>query len=143
VHLLLRDVADSDLPVFFVHQADPESVELAGVPPRDAKAFAEHWAEVRNDPEVVTRTIVVDGQVAGRVVCFRRDGRRELGYWVGREHWGRGIGQAAVTAFLASYDVRPLAATVSSGNEASLRILASCGFLRTGEAAGVVSLRLD
>src|SRR5439155_16255443 len=30
-------------------------------------------------------------EVAGYVLSFARDGRREVGYRLGREHWGRGI----------------------------------------------------
>jgi hypothetical protein len=33
--VLLRDVEEADLPVFFQHQLDPEATRMAGIPTRD------------------------------------------------------------------------------------------------------------
>src|SRR5262249_254260 len=40
-------------------------------------------------------TIVADAQVAGHMLCLERDEKREVGYWLGRAYWGRGIATAA------------------------------------------------
>jgi RimJ/RimL family protein N-acetyltransferase len=53
-----------------------------------------HQAKIRADPPVITRTIVVDGDVAGWIACWG-DEKRAVGYWVGREHWGKGVATAA------------------------------------------------
>ena len=54
--------------------------------------------------------------------------RRLIGYWVGREHWGRGIATAALDAFLGLIDDRPLYAIVAVHNKGSIRVLEKCGF---------------
>jgi len=74
---------------------------------------------------------------------------REVGYWIGREHWGRGVATAALAAFVAEVTERPLFAHVVNSNAGSIRVLEKCGFRRTGDptvaADGVVELlyRLD
>ena len=140
----LREVRDGDVAVFYAHQADPASSELAGVPSRDREAHEAHWARIRADPAVVIRTVLVDGEVAGQVLSFPRDGVRELGYWLGREYWGRGVASAAVAAFLPLVPERPLHAVVADHNKASRRVLERLGFevvARKGETAQL--LRLD
>jgi RimJ/RimL family protein N-acetyltransferase len=129
----LREVEDGDLPLFFEWQRDPESVALSGVPARDRPAFDAHWARIRRDPSGTLRTVVADGEVVGNTLAFDQSGRRVVGYWVGREHWGRGIATRALAAFLAELPERPLHATVSPGNAGSVRVLEKCGFTLEGE----------
>ena len=139
----LRPVEPADLPIFFEHQRDPVALLMAGMPGRDLETFNEHWARILADDAVRIRTVVVDGQVAGNVLSFERDGRREIGYWIGRDHWGRGVATAALAAFLGEEKARPLHAGVVPENGGSLRVLAKCGFAGCGEEDGRVILRLD
>jgi RimJ/RimL family protein N-acetyltransferase len=129
----LRAVEDADLPVFFEWQRDPASTALAGLPARDRAAFEAHWARIRRDPEVTIRTVVADGEAAGNVLAFVQSGKPVVGYWIGREHWGRGIATRALAAFLREVTARPLYATVAPGNAASVRVLEKCGFTLAGE----------
>ncbi|HET9672049.1 MAG TPA: GNAT family N-acetyltransferase [Actinomycetota bacterium] len=78
----------------------------------------------------MARAIVADGEVAGNVGSWDGDGKRLLGYWVGREHWGRGIATAAVAAFLEIDRTRPIHAFVAVTNVGSIRVLEKCGFAR-------------
>jgi RimJ/RimL family protein N-acetyltransferase len=130
----LRPVRGTDLQAFFEHQRDPEAARMAAFPPRDEQAFAKHWSRILNEPGIVVRTVLADGEVAGNVVSFERSGRREVGYWLGRAFWGRGIATRALGQFLAAHPVRPLIARVSKRNAASIRVLEKCGFTVTGEA---------
>ena len=144
----LRPVVASDLPVHFEHQADPESAALAAVPSRDRDAFDTHWARILADPAVVVLTIEADGEVAGSALSFVRDGRRQVGYRIGREHWGRGVATAALTELVArNVTDRPLFARVATHNPASRRVLEKCGFrLVAREPDGALEmllLRLD
>ena len=139
----LRPVEDADLPLFFAMHRDPVSVAMAGVPGREAHEFDAHWAKIRVDPAVVLRSVLVDGEVAGLVVCFPRDGQQELGYWLRQEHWGRGVASVAVAAFLAEHPSRPLSAGVLGTNAASLRVLAKAGFVEVAREDGSVLFRLD
>jgi hypothetical protein len=82
---------ESDLPIFFEHQRDPVANRMAAFPARKRDAFMEHWSKILSDPSVVVRTVLLDGAVAGNVQSFERDGAREVGYWIGRDHWGKGV----------------------------------------------------
>jgi RimJ/RimL family protein N-acetyltransferase len=132
--MLLRDVVDADLPIFFEHQRDPEGSRMAAFPARAYDAHMAHWASnILADESAIARTIVVDGQVAGNVVSWRADDKRLVGYWIGREFWGRGIATRALAAFVAQLTERPLHALVALHNVGSIRVLEKCGFVRIAE----------
>jgi RimJ/RimL family protein N-acetyltransferase len=126
----LRSVEDRDLDVFFVHQADPKAVEMAAFPARDKDQFAAHWAKVRADDTNVVRTIVADGMVAGNIGSWRQNGQQLLGYWVGREYWGRGVATRALALLVDEVSIRPLYAHAAVHNVGSIRVLDKCGFRR-------------
>ncbi len=129
----LRNVIDADLPIFFEHQNDPEANVMAAFPPRDKGRFFLHWSQIMVDKNTILRTILYDGQVAGHVVSFVLKGEREVGYWIGREFWGRGIATSAMKQFLDVVTERPLCAHVAKHNIGSLRVLQKCGFKITSE----------
>jgi len=131
--VLLRDVRRDDLPIFFEQQLDPEANTMAAFAPRSREAFMAHWARILADTTLIKQTIVCDGQVAGNIGCFEQDGQREVGYWLGREYWGRGIATKALAAFLDQIQQRPLHAYVAKHNLASRRVLEKCGFAVVGE----------
>lgn len=131
--VLLRDVTEADLPILFEYQRDPDALRMSAVPSRDREAFTAHWAKILADETLVTKTILFDGAVAGHVACFERDGKREVGYWIGREHWGRGIATRALSEFLGHAQERPVFAHVAKHNLGSLRVLEKCGFQCVGE----------
>ena len=127
----IRTVEDQDLDVFFEHQADPEATEMAAFPARDKDQFAKHWAKIRADDTTVQRTIVVDGTVAGNIGSWEQDGQRLLGYWIGREYWGRGVATEALAQFVRQVTTaRPLYAHVAVHNIGSVRVLEKCAFRR-------------
>jgi RimJ/RimL family protein N-acetyltransferase len=126
----LRSVEDRDLDVFFDNQLDPQAVEMAAFPARDKDQFAAHWAKIRADDTAVVRTIVADGVVAGNIGSWRENGQRLIGYWVGREYWGRGVATQALARFVGEVSTRPLYAHVAVHNVGSIRVLDKCGFQR-------------
>jgi RimJ/RimL family protein N-acetyltransferase len=142
----LRAVTEDDLPIFFEHQRDPVANRMAAFPPRERDAFMTHWGSILRDASGVVRTIELDGDVAGNVCLFGFEGRREVGYWIGRQFWGRGVATRALSAFLHEVEERPIHAGVAETNVASIRVLEKCGFtaVETGdeEHAGEVLLRL-
>ena len=129
----LRDVRDDDLVTLFDHQTDPEANRMANFEARDRDAFMAHWAKILHDDSVVVRTIEVEGHVAGKIVSWEHDGERDVGYWIGHDHWGRGVATAALTASLVELDTRPLHAHVAAHNTGSIRVLEKCGFERSGD----------
>jgi RimJ/RimL family protein N-acetyltransferase len=126
--VLLRDVQEKDLPVFFEHQLDPDAIEMAAFPARDRDAHMAHWAKILADETVATKTIVSDGEVVGNVVSWVKGDRRVIGYWVGKAHWGKGVATEAVKKFVAQISERPLYAFVATHNLGSIRVLQKCGF---------------
>jgi len=125
---VLRDVEPGDIDAFFVHQSDPEATAMAAFPARDREAHDAHWRKVLADDSNVIRTIVDDGAVAGNIGCWEQDGKRLVGYWVGREFWGRGLATAALSELAAEIPERPLHAWVVTSNVGSIRVLEKCGF---------------
>jgi RimJ/RimL family protein N-acetyltransferase len=129
----LRDVQQSDLPVFFEQQLDPEATRMAAFPPRAHAEFMAHWTRIMADEATILRTIVFRGEVAGNIVAWEQAGERKVGYWLGKEYWGKGIASAGLAQFLALVKVRPLLARVAKQNVASIRVLQKCGFAISGE----------
>jgi RimJ/RimL family protein N-acetyltransferase len=140
--LFLRPVEAGDLDTFFEHQRDPESTRMALLPARERPAFDAHWQRILGDEAVTVRTIVWNGEVAGNVLSWPRPDERLVGYWIGRDYWGRGIATRALASFLDELTVRPLHAHVARSNLGSIRVLEKCGFAlsRSAESDGVQEL---
>jgi len=133
---VLREVVEPDLPVFYEYERDPEAAAMAVFPSRDRDAFMAHWAKTLANDSCLTRTVVCDGEVAGNIGCWEADGRRFVGYWIGREFWGRGLATHALSELLGVVDARPLYAHVVKSNVASIRVLEKCGFVEVGGHTG-------
>jgi RimJ/RimL family protein N-acetyltransferase len=129
----LRDVTEADLPIFFEQQLDPDAVRMAAFPSRDRDAFDAHWARILADDTVIKKTILLAGHVAGNVVSWEQPGERLVGYWIGKEYWGKGVATRALSEFLDYVKARPLYARVAKHNVASIRVLEKCGFMISGE----------
>lgn len=138
----LRDVLPADLPIFFQQQLDPIATQMADFPSREEDAFMAHWAKIMANKSNIQKTIVVGKQVAGNLVSWEQEGERDIGYWLGREFWGRGIATQALGIFLKQMKSRPLYAYVVKHNLASLRVLEKCGFTRHKQQADDIILRL-
>ncbi len=133
----LRPVVREDLPRLFEFQGDPEGCALAGVRPRTWESFVAVWDKSFADPTVVSRAILADGLLAGSIGCFRMAegvgaGLDSVGYWIARDHWGRGVASRALALFIAEVPHRPLHAQDAAENAASLKVLARSGFTETG-----------
>jgi RimJ/RimL family protein N-acetyltransferase len=129
----LRNVIESDLPIFFEQQLDPEATQMAAFPPREWEVFMAHWAKILADTTGFIQTILFEGRVAGNIVSWEHSGQREVGYWLGKAYWGKGIATRALAQFLGQVKERPLYAYVARHNIASLRVLQKCGFTIIGE----------
>ena len=128
----LRDVEPDDLPLFFEHQRDPIAVAMVAFNSRDRAAFDQHWAKLLADDSFLKKTILLSAgqpkQVAGNIGSWTAEGKREIGYWIDRAFWGRGVATEALSAFLCLEPIRPLHAGVAKHNVASIRVLQKCGF---------------
>jgi RimJ/RimL family protein N-acetyltransferase len=129
-------MTEGDLPTFFEQQLDPDANRMAAFTARDPAgwdAFTACWTGIVGDETITKKTILFDGHVAGNTVSFEKSGEREVGYWIGREYWGKGVATRAVSTFLGHVKTRPLYAHVAKDNIASIRVLEKCGFKISGE----------
>ncbi|WP_330283989.1 GNAT family N-acetyltransferase [Streptomyces sp. NBC_00588] len=141
--VVLREVHESDLPVFFRQMNDPEAVRMAAFTPEDPAdrdAFDARWKRILASDDV-TRTVLADGDVVGSTAVYGEPGEREVTYWVDRAYWGRGVATAALRALLAEVRERPLYARAAADNAGSLRVLEKCGFRRTARVSGYANAR--
>jgi RimJ/RimL family protein N-acetyltransferase len=129
----LRPVEDADLPIFLAHQDDPVAAAMAAFPTRAPDVFYAHWATIRADPTNYTRAIVAGDEVVGDIVSWLDHGSRQVGYWIGREHWGKGFATTALRLLLEEIKDRPVTAHIVPANIGSQRVVEKCGFVRVGE----------
>jgi RimJ/RimL family protein N-acetyltransferase len=137
--IALRDATEADVPIFFEHQLDPVANAMAAFTardPTDRVAFFAHWSRLLADTTLVKKAILAQDVVVGHLLGFEQAGRPAVGYWIAREHWGRGIASEALTQFLAAKRARPIFARAAKDNAASIRVLEKCGFRRIGEDVG-------
>lgn len=149
----IRDVAEDDLAVLFEHQLDPDANQMAAFPARDRDAFMAHWGKILADESVLAKTILSDGCIAVNVVSWLQDGKRLVGYWIGKSFWRQGVATAALREFVQTVPERPIYAYVAKHNIASIRVFEKSGFVmssqetrnRGGPADGIGELvyRLD
>lgn len=141
------DLYPPDKAAFIQHLNDPEIVaNTLAIPSPYREADAQWWmGEVRRVRGQLGRPMhfalrAPDGVLAGAVGFSHFDPsqphRVEIGYWLARPHWGRGIMPAAVrlACQIAVEQLRVVrvGALVFMGNERSVRVLEKCGFIYEG-----------
>ncbi len=144
MNINLRNVQDSDLDIFFEHQQEEEAVYMAAFTskdPADKEAFMTHQAKIRANDDIIIKTILVNGAVAGHVSTYVQDGEREATYWIGKAFWGKGVATKALSMYLALIKERPIFARVAKDNIGSKRVLEKCGFKIIGEDKGFANAR--
>lgn len=103
---------------------------------------ARRWIALCADEPLRSTNLAIEvgGEVIGAVGFDRLpDVHRltaEIGYWLGRAHWGRGIATRALTAAtryaFERFDLERLEAGVFEWNPASARVLEKAGYEREG-----------
>ena len=139
--LLLRPGWAEDAPALAKAIADEMIVRNLSTAPwpfglRDAEAFL----SAPRDP--VLPSFLVFERTKGEPVLVgacglgrRPSGAVELGYWIARDHWGRGFATESARALLAiarALGLKRLEASYFADNPASGRVLEKLGFTATG-----------
>jgi RimJ/RimL family protein N-acetyltransferase len=143
-NIRLREIAKDDLEILFENEQDPVASQMAAFTaenPADRDAFLNRWDRIFADGNIIGRTIEVDGTVAGSVLVHNWFGDPEVTYWIGRQHWGKGVATVALSEFLHLVEVRPLYARVAHDNVGSRRVLEKCGFVVTESETGFANAR--
>src|SRR2546425_6281503 len=132
----LREVTQEDLPIFFEHQLDAEATRMAAFPSRDRDAFMAHWARIMSketNETGILNTILADGTVAGNVVYWEAAGGPNIGYWLGKTHWGKGNGSAAPAEFFTQKKARPVFPPLGKNKFSSVSVFQKIGFQTSRE----------
>ena len=141
----LRSMSQTDIDPLFAVFSDPRVTRYWSTPPlTDREAAVTLLDEIQNSNRQNPMmkwgvAFLANDLLIGTVTLFNLDlsnGRAELGYALGREHWGHGYMQEALQALLSyAFDVlnlRRLEADVDPRNTASIRTLERLGFQREG-----------
>jgi RimJ/RimL family protein N-acetyltransferase len=141
--LLLRPGWSQDAPALFKAIADERIVRnLATAPwpyrPGDAEAWLAAERKASEPSLLIFRRTDAAPELIGAIGLGRRPtGEIELGYWIAREHWGRGYATEAGRAVLATarhgLRLRRLTAGHFLDNPASGRVLEKLGFQSIGK----------
>ena len=142
--LLLRPGWTEDAPALARAIADEQVVRnLATAPWPYALADAEAFLAAPRDPAMPSFLITERTDGAPRIVGACGLGRRpsgavEMGYWIARQHWGKGFATEASRALIdiaKALKLPRLEASHFVDNPASGRVLEKLGFVATGMSA--------
>jgi RimJ/RimL family protein N-acetyltransferase len=134
----LRQLQLSDAPRIAELFGDWEVVRWLSSPPypytlRDAEEYLATAIVQHSQGVSRTEAILVDGQLSGAIGIEPNSRGLNLGYWLARPYWRRGIVTAAATALTRDFFARPEAERLTSGyfsgNEASWAIQRRLGFV--------------
>lgn len=151
----LRLLTPDDAPALHHLVNDWEVVRMLSSPPFPyPRELADEWitatqALCRKNEGFYFAILGPDGRLAGciglRIVPLPQTGRSphappqregQLGYWLGRAHWGQGFASLAASRIarwaLAHLNIDRLSASAAQDNIASIRVLERAGFRHTG-----------
>lgn len=144
--ILLRPWRESDAEALYRYASDPEVGPRAGWPPHKSveeslevirKVFLNHtmWAVVwRATGEIIGCAGYLPASMSNLPIA---DDQCEVGYWIARPYWGKGICTEALR-LVVDHCFRERGFSTLWGdyfpsNPASGRVMEKCGFMDTGE----------
>ena len=143
--LVVRPVAESDLAALLAVNGDEQVTGFLPYATWQSIADAEAWYQrmlTLQAGGTALQFVVADRQTdsaIGTCLLFRHDeasARAELGYVMGRSHWGRGCMREALQALMGwafnGMALRRLEAEVDPRNERSAQLLLRLGFTKEG-----------
>lgn len=140
--LILRPWADDDADALYKYASDPTVANPAGWPQHTSVEMSRMVIrDVFSAPETYAIVLKETGEPVGccglvpegaRPSRFITPDDAEIGYWIGRPLWGRGLVPEAVEALIGHVD-RTLAKqrlwiAFCEGNDKSRRVAEKCGF---------------
>lgn len=142
--LLLRPFRETDAPAVATLASDEAIARMVcSMPHPYAPLIAEGWILIqaansaRGRDAALAIVLRASGVLIGSIgVHGRRDGKYEVGYWLGRSYWGQGYASEALRALVGHVCETRGAVSFSAGhfadNPASRRVLEKAGFTPTG-----------
>ena len=148
--LILRRWEESDAAALYEYARDPAVGPIAGWPPhRSVEESLEVIRHVFSAAECYAVCLKTDGKAIGAIELklnghtdlTEREDECELGYWLGRPFWGRGIIPEAAREMLRhafeELGMRKVWCGYYEGNTKSKRVQEKCGFLYQRTTEGV------
>lgn len=139
--LVLRPWRESDAEALYRYAKDPGVGPIAGWPPHES---VEHSRKIIRDvlsaPETYAVVLKETGEPIGSVGLLfggsgtvpLPEGEAELGYWIGRPYWGRGLipeaSRELVRHAFEDVGVDRLRCACDDTNDKSKRVMDKCGF---------------
>ena len=143
--LRIRRLEEADLPSLFAVNSSDEVTALlpyaTWATMADADAWYQRMAGIQATGTALQFVIAskATGSAIGSCLLFRYEAgsaRAELGYVLGRAHWGQGLMHEALTGLLScaftGMGLRRVEAEVDTRNIASARVLGRLGFRKEG-----------
>lgn len=142
--ILLRPWERGDRESLVEHGDDPQVTRYLAdrFPSPYTLDEADRWLDYCADLDdaIASLAIVVDGAACGGIGMERRSDLErqtaEVGYWLGRRYWGRGIAARALVALtefaFAERDIERLEAIVIEAHRPSARVLEKAGYTLEG-----------
>lgn len=139
--LLLRHWEESDAESLYEYAQDPAVGPIAGWPPhKSVQESLDVIRNVLNGPESYAVCLKDDGKAIGAIELklkghtdlTERDDECELGYWLGKPFWGRGLMPEAARELLRhafeDCGMKKVWCGYYDGNTKSARVQEKCGF---------------
>ena len=139
--LILRPWQESDLENLYHYASHPEVGPICGwTPHRDLEESRWVLKNILMVPETYAMVLRESGEAIGSISLLSgaggnlplEEGECELGYWLGRPHWGQGLTTEAAKALLrhAFEDLGCKGVWIGhvEGNDRSRRVIEKCGF---------------
>ena len=139
--LTLRPWRESDAARLYEYAKDPAVGPIAGWPPhRDIEESLNIIRHVLNSPEAYAICLkpedkpigAIEIKLKGKSDLTDREDEGELGYWLAKPYWGRGIMPEAVYEILRhafeDLGMKKLWCAYYEGNERSKKVQRKCGF---------------
>lgn len=143
--LRLRPLREEDAPFFFEVWSDPEAMRYFSFPPMQhiEQAHARIVEKLKSSSDGTSMTCVIESRDTGEVLgdCALFNGvshskRAEIGYCLGRKHWGKGYMVEAADALIEhgfkQVGLRRIEADIDPRNVPSIQLVERLGFKREG-----------
>ena len=110
---------------------------LSKVPYPYTENDADEWIRTISRKELAFNIFENDSLVGGIELALHEDDCHELGFWLGKQHWGQGFATEAGKGLLhyavEGLGIRNFKSSYMKGNDTSARVLAKLGFIKSGE----------
>ena len=110
---------------------------LSGVPYPYTEQKAEEWLNNINDDDLLFSIFRNNSLIGGVGLSLEEDNDLDLGFWIGRGHWGKGYATEAAMALIQyakkEFNFKQIKACYIKGNTGSSNVLMKLGFKEIGE----------